>query len=235
MDLTDALDQIGAVRRGLTSLDHHGKPARALTAEQTYDAPPRTSGTPSPTPSGCRAGSCRSRATSASAVATSSSATPAAPSSGATRRGRWRSPGSTATWSAGSRSTWRDGGATTLVLRHIAPRRALGPLRPRRGRHRLGPVDARARPPPRHRREQRPGGLRGLVDGGGGRRSCAAATTAGTTPTSPTARTRRRAAAGRPDPRLLHRPGGAGLRCTPSTSSATRCGAGSSSCSPAAS
>ena len=38
MDLTDALDQIGAVRRGLTSLDHHGEPARALTAEQTYRA-----------------------------------------------------------------------------------------------------------------------------------------------------------------------------------------------------
>ena len=38
MDLTDALDQIGAVRRGLSSLDHHGRPARALTAEQKYDA-----------------------------------------------------------------------------------------------------------------------------------------------------------------------------------------------------
>jgi uncharacterized protein YndB with AHSA1/START domain len=38
MDLTQALDQIGAVRRGLSSLDHHGRPARALTAEQTYDA-----------------------------------------------------------------------------------------------------------------------------------------------------------------------------------------------------
>ena len=39
MNLTDALDQIGAVRRGLTSLEHDGRPARALTAEQTYDAP----------------------------------------------------------------------------------------------------------------------------------------------------------------------------------------------------
>jgi uncharacterized protein YndB with AHSA1/START domain len=39
MNLTDALDQIGAVRRGLTSLEHDGSPARALTAEQTYDAP----------------------------------------------------------------------------------------------------------------------------------------------------------------------------------------------------
>ena len=39
MDLTHALDQIGAVRRGLSSLDHHGKTARALTAEQTYDVP----------------------------------------------------------------------------------------------------------------------------------------------------------------------------------------------------
>ena len=39
MDLSHALDQIGAVRRGLHSLDHHGAPARALTAEQTYDAP----------------------------------------------------------------------------------------------------------------------------------------------------------------------------------------------------
>ncbi|MGH3348529.1 MAG: SRPBCC family protein [Nocardioides sp.] len=38
MNLTHALDQIGAVRRGLTSLEHDGKPARALTAEQTYDA-----------------------------------------------------------------------------------------------------------------------------------------------------------------------------------------------------
>ena len=39
MDLVDALDQIGAVRRGLSSLNHHGKPARALTAEQSYEAP----------------------------------------------------------------------------------------------------------------------------------------------------------------------------------------------------
>jgi len=39
MNLTDALDQIGAVRRGLTSLEHDGRPARGLTAEQTYDAP----------------------------------------------------------------------------------------------------------------------------------------------------------------------------------------------------
>lgn len=39
MNLTGALDQIGAVRRGLTSLEHDGRPARALTAEQTYDAP----------------------------------------------------------------------------------------------------------------------------------------------------------------------------------------------------
>ena len=38
MDLTHALDQIGAVRRDLSGLDHHGRPARALTAEQTYDA-----------------------------------------------------------------------------------------------------------------------------------------------------------------------------------------------------
>jgi uncharacterized protein YndB with AHSA1/START domain len=38
MDLTHALDQIGAVRRGLSSLDHRGTPARALTAEQTYAA-----------------------------------------------------------------------------------------------------------------------------------------------------------------------------------------------------
>ncbi|HEX6148839.1 SRPBCC family protein [Nocardioides sp.] len=36
MNLPHALDQIGAVRRHLTSLDHRGKPARALTAEQTY-------------------------------------------------------------------------------------------------------------------------------------------------------------------------------------------------------
>jgi uncharacterized protein YndB with AHSA1/START domain len=39
MDLTRALDQIGAVRRGLSSRDHRGRPARALTAEQTYPAP----------------------------------------------------------------------------------------------------------------------------------------------------------------------------------------------------
>ncbi len=39
MDLIHALDQIGAVRRELSSLDHRGLPARALTAEQTYDAP----------------------------------------------------------------------------------------------------------------------------------------------------------------------------------------------------
>ena len=38
MDLTDALDQIGAVQRGLSSLEHRGKPARALTAERTYGA-----------------------------------------------------------------------------------------------------------------------------------------------------------------------------------------------------
>ncbi|WP_432476912.1 SRPBCC family protein [Nocardioides sp. GXQ0305] len=38
MDLTYALDQIGAVRRELTSIYHRGKPARALTAEQTYAA-----------------------------------------------------------------------------------------------------------------------------------------------------------------------------------------------------
>ena len=36
MDLTHALDQIGAVRRGLATVDHRGEPARALTAEQTY-------------------------------------------------------------------------------------------------------------------------------------------------------------------------------------------------------
>jgi uncharacterized protein YndB with AHSA1/START domain len=36
MDLTDALDQIGAVRRGVSSLQHRGRPARALVAEQTY-------------------------------------------------------------------------------------------------------------------------------------------------------------------------------------------------------
>jgi uncharacterized protein YndB with AHSA1/START domain len=36
MDLTDALDQIGAVRRGLSSLEHRGSAARALVAEQTY-------------------------------------------------------------------------------------------------------------------------------------------------------------------------------------------------------
>ena len=36
MNLTHAMDQIGAVRRELTSLDHRGRPARALTAEQTY-------------------------------------------------------------------------------------------------------------------------------------------------------------------------------------------------------
>jgi uncharacterized protein YndB with AHSA1/START domain len=39
MNLTHAMDQIGAVRRELTSLDHRGRPARALTAEQTYAAP----------------------------------------------------------------------------------------------------------------------------------------------------------------------------------------------------
>ena len=38
MDLTHALDQIGAVRRGLSTVDHLGRPARALTAEQTYPA-----------------------------------------------------------------------------------------------------------------------------------------------------------------------------------------------------
>ena len=38
MNLTHALDQLGAVRRGVSSLDHHGRPARALTAEQTYAA-----------------------------------------------------------------------------------------------------------------------------------------------------------------------------------------------------
>jgi uncharacterized protein YndB with AHSA1/START domain len=36
VDLTDALDQIGAVRRGLSSVEHRGSPARALVAEQTY-------------------------------------------------------------------------------------------------------------------------------------------------------------------------------------------------------
>ena len=36
MNLTHAMDQIGAVRRELTSLDHRGRPARALTTEQTY-------------------------------------------------------------------------------------------------------------------------------------------------------------------------------------------------------
>lgn len=38
MDLTHALDQIGAVRRGLTTVEHRGAPARALIAEQTYAA-----------------------------------------------------------------------------------------------------------------------------------------------------------------------------------------------------
>ena len=39
MDLTDALDQIGAVRRELATRDHRGNPARVLTVEQTYRAP----------------------------------------------------------------------------------------------------------------------------------------------------------------------------------------------------
>ena len=36
MTLNDALDQIGAVRRAISSRDHQGRPARVLTAEQTY-------------------------------------------------------------------------------------------------------------------------------------------------------------------------------------------------------
>lgn len=37
MDLTHAPAQISAVRRGLSSLEHRGTPARVLTVEQSYD------------------------------------------------------------------------------------------------------------------------------------------------------------------------------------------------------
>ena len=39
MDLDDALDHLGAVRRSLSTQERQGKPARALTAERTYPAP----------------------------------------------------------------------------------------------------------------------------------------------------------------------------------------------------
>ena len=38
MDLSNAFDQIGAVRRGISSRDHQGTAARVLTAVQTYPA-----------------------------------------------------------------------------------------------------------------------------------------------------------------------------------------------------
>jgi uncharacterized protein YndB with AHSA1/START domain len=39
MNLTDALDQLGAVQRSIISLDRDGRPARAVVLERSYDAP----------------------------------------------------------------------------------------------------------------------------------------------------------------------------------------------------
>ena len=172
MDLTDALDQIGAVRRGLSSLDHHGKPARALTAEQTYDA---------------AADGRLGRADQPGAAAALVPAGGGRPARGRPlpagrqrrrhhRALRRRRASLAVTWEYGERVSWVEvdlteaDGATTLVLRHIAHAAtstgtATAPARSASaGTSSL--LGLAASPGDRARR--RPGGRGGVVGGRGG-------------------------------------------------------------------
>ena len=234
MDLTDALDQIGAVQRGLGSLEHRGKPARALTAERTYGA----------------------TATDVWDALTNPERLPRwfLPVEGDLRLG-WPVP-------AQGQRGWHDRAlrpaARARRVLGVRRRHQLGRGRPERVRRRhhagAAPHAADAPTSTGSATGQAPSGsagtsrCSGCAPRGGGETVDPAAFEAwrqsddgrdfmtrssdawrdadvagGTDPAD--ARDARR-----PDPRLLHRRGRAGLTCTPSTSSATRSGAGSWSC-----
>ena len=238
----DIPHHLGAVARVVGNRERDGRPAKVVLATRTYatdvddlwDALTDAERIPRwflPVTGDLRP-----------AGGTSSRATPAARSLAASRRRLSRSPGSSAATSPGSRSacagrtgdgdhaaprahapdvadpTWSGqygpgavGVGWDLALLGLAEHLATGepsidPAESRRGARRT-----RARP------------------------SCAAAATAGARPTSLVGDDPRgAAAAAAAHGRLLHRRRTPGLRCTPSTSSATRSGGGSSSCSPTA-
>ena len=145
--------------------DERGRRRARTACRRCADAIPArstTCGMPSPPPSGSPGGSCRSRATSASAAATSSKATPAArcwsarPRTAARAHYRvtWEYGGGvTRGWSSGSRRPSRSE-TDRRARAHLAeiadvPAGILGPVRPRSDRSRLGRRHARTRAAPR--------------------------------------------------------------------------------------